>query len=183
MPLENIKVNLKLGIFDISGTWQPDAVQRKAAWELYVELVTRISFAKLKKDEGILREALSSLHKIFEITRTILKKYGPKVARPKGKSKLSFGYTAVGVLNLVLGPVLARWHPLLSAYEKLRKDTVSVYEHEQKWDKNEELRQALNDVREKLIEYIVILAKAAKVETMFEKIVGMDSGEKSDIGI
>ena len=50
---------------------------------MYIELATRISTQALKDDEGILREALSSLHDLFPITREILKRHGPTVARKK----------------------------------------------------------------------------------------------------
>jgi hypothetical protein len=59
---------------------------------MYVELITRISVVELKPGEGLLREALSSLYTLFDTTRMILRKYGPSVAQPKGKDKLSFGY-------------------------------------------------------------------------------------------
>ncbi|MGW3011312.1 hypothetical protein ACWC9R_21125 [Streptomyces sp. NPDC001219] len=45
---------------EISGTWRPDDAERKAAWELYVELITRVSVIELGPAEGVLREALSS---------------------------------------------------------------------------------------------------------------------------
>ena len=112
--LTNVKVSLKLPyIAGIEGTWEPDEREQNASWEMYVELVTRISVAELKSDEGLLREALSSLYTLFNTTRDILRKYGPSVAQPKGKDNLSFGYLAVTVLNVVLRPVLAKWHPLL----------------------------------------------------------------------
>ena len=82
-------------------------VERRAAWKLYVELNTRITTQALKADEGFLREALSSLHAIFEITREILKDAGPGVAQGHD----SLGFYAMEVLNQVLRPVLATWHP------------------------------------------------------------------------
>lgn len=168
MPkLTSVKVNIKIPyIGGIEGTWKPDKAERNAAWEMYVELITRISVAELKSDEGLLREALSSLYTLFDTTRNILRKYGPKVAKPKGKGKLSFGYLAVAVLNTVLRPVLAKWHPLLLDYESSNKDAVSSLEYEQKWDKSDELRKVLNDVRSILIEYANVLAEVADVPSL-----------------
>jgi hypothetical protein len=90
----SVKVSLNLPIGGVEGTWEPDESERDAAWEMYVELITRISVAELKPDEGLLREALSSLHTLFGTTRTILRKYGPSIAQPKGEGDLSFGYLA-----------------------------------------------------------------------------------------
>lgn len=168
MPeLTSVKVKLKLPyISEIEGTWKPDKNQRNAAWEMYVELITRISVAELKPGEGLLREALSSLHTLFDTTRNILCKYGPSIARPKGEDNLSFGYLAVAILNTVLRPVLAKWHPLLLDYENTKKNSVSPSEHEKQWEKYEELRQALNDVRNVLIEYADLLSQVSKVPSL-----------------
>ena len=93
MPrLKSVKVALKLPyIGAIEGAWEPDESERQAAWEMYIELVTRVSVVELGPNEGLLREALASFYTIFDTTRAILKKHGPSVAKPKGKGKLSFG--------------------------------------------------------------------------------------------
>lgn len=165
--LKSVNLSLKLPfIGSLGGTWEPDESEKSAAWEMYVELVTRISIAELQPSEGSLREALSSLHTLFETTRKILRKYGPGVAQPKGESSWSFGYLAVIILNGVLRPVLSKWHPILVDYESTKESSVSRIEHEQKWDKNEELRQALNDVRGGLIEYANLLANVSSVPSL-----------------
>lgn len=168
MPkLKSVSVKLELPyIGGIEGTWQPDESERQAAWEMYIELVTRISVAELRPGEGLLREALSSLYSLFDTTRTVLRKYGPAVAQPKGKSMLSFGYLAVTILNVVLRPVLSKWHPLLLDYENTRQKTVSPLEHEQQWARYEELRQELNQVRLKLTEYANLLAEVSEVPSL-----------------
>jgi hypothetical protein len=56
------EINVELGlpyIGKVSGMWKPDEAEQRAAWELYIELVTRISVAGLQPDEGLLRESLS----------------------------------------------------------------------------------------------------------------------------
>lgn len=171
MPkLTSVKVSLKLPfIGGVEGTWEPDESEGKAAWEMYVELITRISVAELKPTEGLLREALSSLYTLFDTTRKILRKYGPSVAQPKGKGKLSFGYLAVVILNTVLRPILAKWHPLLLDYESTRESSVSSLEHERQWDKNQELRRVLNDVRVVLVNYANLLAQVTDVPSLIIK--------------
>lgn len=123
MPVRSLKVSLKLGLLDIGGEWQPDNAEENAAWEMYVELVTRISVAELKPDEGLLREALTSLYSLFGTTRDILRRYGPGITRGKDNGTISFGYIAVAVLNGALRPLLATWHPRLTAYEATHLST------------------------------------------------------------
>ncbi len=171
MPkLTSFSVNLTLPyIGGIQGTWEPDDSERIAAWEMYVELVTRISVAELRPGDGLLREALSSLYSLFNTTRMILRNHGPGVAQPKGGGKLSFGYLAVAILNAVLRPVLATWHPLLLDYENGRETSVSRLEHERRWEKKGELRKELDNVRGVLTEYANLLAQVAEVPPLIVK--------------
>ena len=163
--LANVKVNLKFPfIGEIEGNWQPDEDERRAAWELYVELVTRVALTQVQPTEGGLRESLSSLHSLFDTARHVLREHGPGVARPKGKGNLSFGYLAVAILNLVLRPVLSRWHPLLLEYEGTRPNGVSTIAHERQWDRNQELRAVLVvQVQRPLAQYADLLAEVAGV--------------------
>ena len=172
MPkLNNFTVKLNIPyIGGIEGNWEPDEDEKRAAWEMYVELVTRISVVELKPNEGILREALTSLYSIFDTTRKILRSYGPSVAKPKGDGELSFGFIAIAILNGVLRPILAKWHPLLLDYESKRENSESPFEHEKKWDKNEELRAILNEARITLIDYADLLAEVAEIPSLiFQK--------------
>lgn len=157
-----VKIELP-GFGGIEGSWEPDDRERDASWELYVELVTRISVVELRPGEGSLREALSSLYSLFATTREILRKYGPIVGRPSGGSDLSFGYIAVTVLNYVLRPVLAKWHPLLLDYENAQNTSLSSVAYESQWKKADELRKALNNIRSQLVDFADLLAEAAKV--------------------
>ena len=136
-------------------------VQRQAAWKLYVELNTRIATQPLETDEGSLREALSSLHAIFGITREILKDAGPGVAQGPD----SLGFYAMEVLNQVLRPVLAAWHPALMQWEQQRDPTNSPIKHKRKWEKAKELRRTLEATRRTLIGYCDALAILAGVST------------------
>ena len=167
--LKKVSAKIKTPFLDIQGEWEADENEQMAAWELYVELVTRIAVVPLKPGEGLLREALSSLHQIFTETRQILKKYGPAVAQPKGNGTLSFGVIAVKVLNEALRPVLAKWHPLLMAWEICRKPEVSPPNHEAVWKHAEELRKVLRDLQETVSEYASLLANVANVPLLFAK--------------
>src|SRR5437879_2013238 len=115
--LESFDVKLAAGPLSVGGKWVPDAAEAEAAWELYVELITRISVIELEPNQGLLSEALSSLYTLFDTTRDILREKGPKVVRPKHGGKYSFGYLAVTILNFAVRPVLAKWHPELQDWE------------------------------------------------------------------
>ncbi len=163
------EVNVKIGgpdLLVVEGKWRADESEQQAAWEMYVELVTRISVAELGRDEGLLREALSSLHSLFETTRGILRSYGPGVARPKRKGGLSFGYIAVAVLNTALRPLLAKWHPELLNYENARPNDISPLEHERAWEHHDTLRQELAKIRLCLTQYANLLGQVAGVQPL-----------------
>ncbi len=154
----------------IGGSWTPSDAERQAAWEMYVELITRISVVPLKDDEGLMREALSSLYSIFGTTRAILREHGPDVAKPKrGRNKTSFGHLSVSILNTVLRPFLAKWHPLLLDWESKRPDARSALEHENQWDKRDELRAELANVRAVLRTYADKLGEAARVPPLYSR--------------
>ena len=163
MGLTSVNVGLKLGPVSLGGTWEPDERETEAAWEMYIELATRISTQALKEDEGILREALSSLHELFPLTREILRRQGPTVARKKGKGDHSFAELAIYVLNYAVRPVLAKWHPLLEEYEAARADEKSVRAHEVEWEHAAELRGVLEELRSVLLDYANLLAAVAGV--------------------
>jgi hypothetical protein len=165
MPkLTSVVVSLKLPFLgDINGTWEPDETEQRAAWEMYVELVTRVSLVELQPGEGLLHEALASLYTLFESTRKILREYGPAVARPKGEGQLAFGYLAIAIINCVIRPLLTQWHPKLLHYQSMRTDTRSSVLYEQQWEDSDRLRQELNHVHSILRQYADLLAQIAEV--------------------
>lgn len=162
--LDTITVNLKLPFLgQISGTWAPDEVERDAAWEMYVELATRIAIAPLAPGEGMLREALTSLHSLFASTRDILREHGPRIARPSREGDIAFAYLALAVLNGALRPLLTRWHPELTAYEQQRPPGESVVAWERAWPYRERLSQQIETTRQALLNYADVLAQVADV--------------------
>jgi len=159
-PAKLKKVSVKLP-FGIGGAeWEADPTERRAAWSLYVELITRIAVQPLEVDEGLLREALNSLYSLFAITRQILREAGPDV----GASRESVGGIAIAVLNKGLRPFLAKWHPLLQAWEAQRPAQVSPKEHEQNWSEEPKLRNELESLRQELEQYANALATIAGVK-------------------
>jgi hypothetical protein len=168
---KSVQVGLNLYFLQINGTWEPNDDERKAAWELYVELVTRIAVVPLGPEEGLLREALSSLYSLFATTREILRRYGPDVAEPKPGGQYNFGTLAIALLNVGLRPVLARWHPALQDWEAAQPTDRSRGEHERAWDRAGELRAALEATRELLTQYAQLMAEACGVPDLLKALV------------
>lgn len=167
MATANFKgFKIKIPFLGLEGTWEVDDVQRKAAWEIYVELVTRVTVVRLKKDEGILREALTSFYSLFKSTRDVLKKYGPAVASAHNPGDMTLGHVATAVLNQELRPLLAKWHPALEDHEGHRPKDISISEHERSWEHADTLREEIEKVRIKLLEYADVLAEVSEVDKL-----------------
>jgi hypothetical protein len=161
-----VSLNLPFGLGGVEQTRQPDDDERRAAWELYVELATRIATVPRQPGTGLAREAMNSLYTLFGATREILRRYGPGVAQPKGDGSASFGTLAVTVLNNALRPLLATWHPLLQDHEEQRPPEVTRVDWEQSWDRIDELRDALAEVRQTVSQYAKLLAEVAEVPAL-----------------
>jgi hypothetical protein len=93
---------LKVNVGWLETEWQPQERDREAAWELYVEMLTRIVTQPLSEQHGDEKTALDSVHALFGITREIL--------RRKGRECIEFSKLAVIVLNQIVRPFTAKWH-------------------------------------------------------------------------
>lgn len=94
--------SLKINVGFLEGNFAPQDPDRAAAWDLYVELLTRITTQSLSADEGDEKAALDSIYAIFGLTREILRKHGSGCGQ--------FAKIAVPVLNQLVRPFTARWH-------------------------------------------------------------------------
>jgi hypothetical protein len=160
---KSVQVGLDLKVVKISGTWEPNDTERRAAWELYVELLTRVAVVPLREDQGLVREALSSLYSLFGTTREVLRRAGPEVAEPKPAGQYNLAFLAVAMLNFALRPVLGSWHPVLEEWEASRPQGRSRREHEQAWPQIGALRAELESTRQQLTYYAALLAAACGV--------------------
>ena len=151
--LKKVAFNLPLGIG--GAEWEADPTERRAAWSLYIELVTRIAVHPLQSDHGLLRESMNSLYSLFATTRQILKEAGPNV----GASRNSVGGIAIAVLNNGLRPFLSKWHPMLEGWELQRLNDVSRQQHEKRWSMEPQLRMELETLRQDLEQYSKALAE------------------------
>lgn len=116
---------------------------KEAAWELYVELLTRCATRKLREDDGDNEEVLASLYTLFGTTREILKKY-------KSDCK-NFSKIAIAVLNQFIRPFLSKWH----------KFSNNINESNTSWGN---FREELELLQSKLRLYTILLAEMAGIE-------------------
>jgi hypothetical protein len=127
---------------------------RAVSWQLFVESVTRISTQRLDDDEGLLREALTSLYGLFATTRDIL-----KAARPTSHGEgITVEYLAVNLLNRELRPFLSKWHPRLREFENTHPEL-----DESAWADATECRGELTRLQDQTREYVLSFARLAGV--------------------
>ena len=93
-------LKVKLGILETE--WKPSDYDKDAAWDLYIELLTRITTQPLPEEHGVEQTALDSIYALFGITRKTLKTHG--------RSCIEFTRIAVIILNQVVRPFTAKWH-------------------------------------------------------------------------
>lgn len=140
--LSSLKLNAKF--LELELKFQ-DA-DKKAAWELYVELLTRITTQQLKVEHGDEATALKSIHNIFGITRDILKKYGTDC--------IEFAKISIVILNQIVRPFTAKWHRI-SLNEGFKEEKNCI-----------DFRKELEPLRLDLIKYSKMLSDIAEVEDL-----------------
>ncbi|MGZ5527683.1 MAG: hypothetical protein ACXWJB_03340 [Limisphaerales bacterium] len=138
--------NLKINVGVLEAEWHPQEKDREAAWEMYVEMLTRIATQPLPAEHGNEKTALESVYALFPITREILKR--------KGRECVQFTKIAVIVLNQVVRPFTAEWHKRMLANEL---DTL---------DGQKKFREGLVQVQVALRKYTKALADIAQVEDL-----------------
>ena len=62
--MTSLKINLRF----LEMNWEPNTADKDAAWQLYIEMLTRIATQRLLPEHGDERTALESIHRLFGIT-------------------------------------------------------------------------------------------------------------------
>ena len=79
---------------------------RSAAWDLFIELDTRVVTKPLDCESGIDESALKSLHDLFQLHRSIAKNHGPNCKNYYLLSSLYF--------DKYIRPFTSKWHKVLN---------------------------------------------------------------------
>lgn len=159
--LSKLDININGIFFKMKGTWIPDECQQLAAWEIYLEMMTRISTVSYK--DGSIRESLTSLHTLFTSMRSTLKKHGPGVARRNYGSTFTLADFVVHIMNDILRPFLGKWHIRLKTHESKRSLNKSILDHEQDWEYRNEFEKELENLQNDMNKVSSVLAEAAHV--------------------
>lgn len=128
--------------------WNPQEADKEAAWELYIELLTRITTKGIKPGDGDEETALKSIYSLFGITRD--------VAKRNGRDCTNFTKIAIVILNQVIRPFTAKWHKISMVGGFKEKDVCNHF------------RKELTDLQIKLRNYTKMLADIADVEDLTE---------------
>lgn len=123
-----------------------NVADEKAAWEMYVELLTRIATQPLEDNTGNEQAALESIYSLFSVTRGILK--------DNGRSCIQFSKIAIIILNQVIRPFTAKWH-ILSMQNAFNSPIQC-----------QAFRSELNNLQNELRKYASMLSGIAQVEDL-----------------
>lgn len=140
--LEKVRLNLKAVQFEVSF----QEADKDAAWDLYVEMLTRIVTQPLPLEAGDEQAALESVYSLAPATREIL--------RHHGRASIQFSKVAVPVLNQIIRPFTAKWH---------RESLAGAFDHE---TKRMRFREELEGLQVELRNYNRMLAEIASVEDL-----------------
>lgn len=122
------------------------SADQDAAWELYVEMLTRTVTQPLPSEYGDEKTALDSVYALFGTTREIL--------RQRGRSTITFSKIAIPVLNQIVRPFTAKWH---------RQSLAGAFDKE---DSRKAFRKELSTLQDELRNYNRMLAEIAGVEDL-----------------
>ncbi|KAF3978647.1 MAG: hypothetical protein HFP77_00840 [Methylococcales symbiont of Iophon sp. n. MRB-2018] len=126
--------------------WKPQDEDKSAAWDLYIELLTRITTQPLVGNHGDEETALKSICSIFPLTREVIKL--------NGRYCIEFTKIAIIILNQKIRPFTAKWHKL--SEQNAFNDA----------EKCKEFRRELSALQKDLKIYTQMLADMAGVENL-----------------
>lgn len=129
----------------------PRESERMAAFDIQVELVTRIGVQELAPGTGSLREALTSLKSLIDFTRGTLHTYNIGLQPGSAPGAATVQSLAYALINDTIRPFTTTWHPRLAAHEAARPAAVAPLDHEAAWPQTPTMRAELTALREPLV--------------------------------
>lgn len=139
---DSLKINAEFLELELSFT----DTDKIASWEMYVELLTRITTQELNDKSGDEQTALNSIFSLFATTRDILKS--------NGRTCVQFTKIAIIILNQVIRPFTAKWH---------KKSLKNAFNDPKECKK---FRKELKELQINLNNYTGMLSEIAGVENL-----------------
>lgn len=127
--------------------WSATEADRRLAWEIYVELATRIATVDLDDEKGNDRSALNSVYNLFKLSRECMRSYGPEAANA--------GALVTAFLNGRIRKFTEHWHQI-SLNEGWQEGVQKA--------PNEEFRAALKPLQVELRKIAAALSLLAGAE-------------------
>lgn len=140
----DIKLKINASIFEVELTFTDK--DKDAAWDLYVEMITRTTTQAFVKEEGNAKAALDSIYSIFGLTRSLLKEHG--------RDCRGFAKVSIPILNQMIRPFTSKWH-------QYSLDGTLEYP-----ENYESFMLELRSLQKDLGKYVNLLADMAGVEDM-----------------
>lgn len=134
----------------LSGDWTLTEDDRRASWELVIELFTRITTQPLPDRDGDEKAALTSVYHLFGISRDLMRKHG--------RDAMTFSLLTLAMLNQKVRPFTAKWHRKSEAGEFDNAETCR------------EFRKELGVLRELLAQFggaLAVMADAADLNRLY----------------
>ena len=170
-PPKSVEVGLDLKVFSIKGTWEPNEDERKAAWELYVELITRVATVPL--EHGLLREALNSLYSLFASSPARARSSVVTARASPNRNRTASTTSASSPSPCSTSRCDPLWRSGTRNWRCRRHQCpadASRAEHEQAWPEKQALRDELNYLRAVLSRYAGVLATACGVPNLLDAV-------------
>ena len=120
--------------------------QRRVAWSLFVETVTRSGTPPIADTEGDDGAALKSLYTLFQSTRENISKMEPTRLLPSRQQDIHTVETyALAMLNQDIRPFLSKWHPQWDAWYKINENVSCT-----RWEHHMMFRAELKALQERI---------------------------------
>nr|WP_237439992.1 toll/interleukin-1 receptor domain-containing protein [Amycolatopsis rubida] len=124
-----------------------DEAERRAAHQILNELNSRVALRKLPDDEGLLRNALSSLHALVGSLRQIAGGINQDALRPSTSVRPGLQTLLPRLQNEILPAFLTYWHTRLDDHHDVRPPGIGRRDHELAWSLQAQCRSELAELQ------------------------------------
>jgi len=151
--------------------------QRRVAWSIFVEIMTRIATQQMLDSEGDDGIAIKSLSDLFQSTRKSISEIKSTSVLPSSKGNFDTVETySLAMLNKDIRPFLSKWHPVWDTWRKSNPNTLCF-----DWDLHLAFRIDLKSLQSKIQERAKGLGEIAgvpEIDQFMKMTTHLDSDEQ-----